>query len=137
MKSKLFQDPLPSPPSCRWDQTHSGSTEPPYRTDSQPGFGDPGGGDPVGPSTAEVLIPPILENKSVLEMKRSQQLSVPSCTSNNSSNPQGNASLFAAASGGQTHYHVMQPQQPPQLTSPPQPDTDSALEAAVNSILEC
>lgn len=160
-KSKLFQDPLPSQPlsSCSWNQSDTGSTEPPYRTDSQPGYGDPGGGGAVGPGAAERLHPPQLENKSVLELKRSQQHYSPSSASNNSltaanSYPQGNPSPFAATSGGgQTHYQVShhlssrqpqpqpqpkpQPQYPPPLTSPPHPDTDSALEAAVNSILEC
>lgn len=37
------------------------------------------------------------------------------------------------------HYQDSSPQSPfpPQLASPSPPDTDSALEAAVNSILEC
>ncbi|XP_076615880.1 BRD4-interacting chromatin-remodeling complex-associated protein-like [Chaetodon auriga] len=152
VKSKLFQDPLPSQPlsSCSWNQSDRGSTEPPYRTDSQPGYGDPGGGGAVGTGAADKLHPPHLENKSVLELKRSQQHYGPSSAANNSltaanSFPQGNRSPFAATSGGQTHYqvshhlssHPIQPQYPPQLTSPPHPDTDSALEAAVNSILEC
>ncbi|KAE8284004.1 BRD4-interacting chromatin-remodeling complex-associated protein-like [Larimichthys crocea] len=134
MKSKLFQDPLPSQSlsSCSWNQSDKGSTEPPYRTDSQSGYGDPGGGG---------------ENKSVLELKRSQQHYGPSSGSNNSltaanSYPQGNPPTpYAATPGGQTHFqvshHPIQPQYTPQLTSPPHPDTDSALEAAVNSILEC
>ncbi|KAM9336119.1 BRD4-interacting chromatin-remodeling complex-associated protein-like [Symphorus nematophorus] len=143
MKSKHFQDPpLPSQSSASrsWNQSDRGSAEPPYRTDSQPGYGDPGGGG------ADKLHPPHLENKSVLELKRSQQHYGPSSASNNSltaanSYPQGNPSPFAATPGGQTHYHLSshpnQSQYPPQLTSPPHPDTDSALEAAVNSILEC
>ncbi|XP_008273681.1 GLTSCR1-like protein [Stegastes partitus] len=150
MKSKHFQDPCPPQPmsDCSWNQSEGGSTEPPYRTDSQPGYGDPGGGGAVGPASTERLHPPHLENKSVLELKRSQQRFGPSSAGNNSlvaanSYPQGKPSHFAAAtaSGGQTHYqlssHPMQPQYAPQLTSPPHPDTDSALEAAVNSILEC
>ncbi|XP_039991045.1 BRD4-interacting chromatin-remodeling complex-associated protein-like [Xiphias gladius] len=150
MKSKLFQDPFPSQSSCNWNQSDRGSTEPPYRTDSQPGYGDPGGGGAVGPGAADRLHPPHLENKSILELKRSQQRFGPSSASINSltaanSYPQGNPSPFAAMSGGQTHYqgshhpssHPIQPQYPPQLTSSPHPDTDSALEAAVNSILEC
>lgn len=151
MKSKLFQDPLPSEPlsSC-WDQSDRGSTEPPYRTDSQPGYGDPGGGGAVSAGAADKLHPPHLENKSILELKRSQQHYGPSNAGSNSltaanSYPQGNPSPFAATSGGQTHCqvshhlssHPIQPQYPPQLTSPTPPDTDSALEAAVNSILEC
>uniref|UniRef100_A0A8C3AXT5 BICRA like chromatin remodeling complex associated protein n=1 Tax=Cyclopterus lumpus TaxID=8103 RepID=A0A8C3AXT5_CYCLU len=120
MKSKLSQDPAPSPSSssCSWNQSDRGSAEPPHRTDSQPGCGDPGGGGDVGPGAAERLHPPLLENKSVLELKRSQQHYGPSSGSNNSLLP-------------------MQPEYPAQLTSPPHGDTDSALEAAVNSILEC
>lgn len=150
MKSKLFQEPSPTQSSCSWTQSHSGSTESPYRTDSQPGYGDPGGGGAVGSGAAERLHPPLLENKSVLELKRSQQRYGPSSASNNShiatnSYPQGNTSPFAAPSGGQTHFQVshhassqpIQPQYPPRLSSPPHLDTDSALEAAVNSILEC
>lgn len=146
MKSKPFQEPLPSPssPNCSLNQSARCSTEPPYRTESQPGYGDPGGG-----GAADKLHPPHLDNKSVLELKRSQQHYGPSSTSNSSSlpaantYPQGNRSPFAAKSGGQSHYQVSpnvsshQSQYPPQLTSPPHPDTDSALEAAVNSILEC
>lgn len=152
MKSKLFQDPLPSQSmsSCNWNQSERGSTEPPYRTDSEPGYGDPGGGGDVGPGLTERLHPPHLENKSVLELKRSQQHYGPSSGGDNTviaanSYPQGKPASFAATSGGQTHYqvsqhltsHPMQPQYAPQLSSPPHPDTDSALEAAVNSILEC
>uniref|UniRef100_A0A4W6DYW7 BICRA like chromatin remodeling complex associated protein n=1 Tax=Lates calcarifer TaxID=8187 RepID=A0A4W6DYW7_LATCA len=110
---------------------------------------DPGGGA-VGPGATDRLHTPHVENKSVLELKRSQQRHTASCASNNSltaanSYPQGNPSPFATTSGAQTHYqgshhlssHPTQPQYPPQLSSPPHPDTDSALEAAVNSILEC
>ncbi|XP_019962486.2 BRD4-interacting chromatin-remodeling complex-associated protein-like [Paralichthys olivaceus] len=149
MKSKLFQEPAPPPSS--WNQSDSGSTEPPYRTDSQPGFGDPGGGGAAGAGAADRLPPLHLENKSVLELKRSQQRFVPSGGSSNNSLaaanscPEGNTSPLAAKSGGQTHYqgshqlssHPVPPQFPPRLTSPPHPETDSALEAAVNSILEC
>uniref|UniRef100_A0A4W6DWZ9 BICRA like chromatin remodeling complex associated protein n=1 Tax=Lates calcarifer TaxID=8187 RepID=A0A4W6DWZ9_LATCA len=111
---------------------------------------DPGGGGAVGPGATDRLHTPHVENKSVLELKRSQQRHTASCASNNSltaanSYPQGNPSPFATTSGAQTHYqgshhlssHPTQPQYPPQLSSPPHPDTDSALEAAVNSILEC
>lgn len=82
----------------------------------------------------------------MLELKRSQQLYGTSGISNNSliaanSYSHGKASPFAASSGGAMHYqvsqHPVQPQYVPQLTSPPHSDTDSALEAAVNSILEC
>lgn len=150
-KSKLFQD-LPSPrpaTSCSWDQSERGSAEPPCRTDPQPGSEDPGGSEPVGPASTERLYPPHLESQRVLELKRSQQCSRPSNAGNHNlitanSHSQGKPSHFAA-SGGQTHYQAshhlssqpMQPQYSPQPTSPPHPDTDSALEAAVNSILEC
>lgn len=120
--------------------------EPPYRTDSQPGYEDPGGSEPVGPGSTERFHPPHFESKNVLEMKRSQQLYGPSGISNNSliaanSCPHNKPSPFPALSGGPTNYqvshHPVQPPYTPQLTSPPHPDTDSALEAAVNSILEC
>jgi len=148
MKSKLSQDPVPSPSlsSCSWNQSDRGSAEPPHRTDPQPGCGEPGGGSDVGPGAAERLHPPLLENKSVLELKRSQQHYGPSSGSNNSllaanSYPQGNPSPFAATARGQTNYHPSSPptqsECPARLTSPPHGDTDSALEAAVNSILEC
>ncbi|XP_034426793.1 BRD4-interacting chromatin-remodeling complex-associated protein-like [Hippoglossus hippoglossus] len=156
MKSRLSPEPAPAPPpapppsSCSWNPSDSGSTEPPYRTDSQPGCGDPGGGGAAGAGAADRLPPLHLENKSVLELKRSQQRFEPSGGSNNSlaaanSCPPGNASPLAAKSEGQTHYQgshqlssqPIPPQFPAQLTSPPHTDTDSALEAAVNSILEC
>ncbi|XP_054656049.1 BRD4-interacting chromatin-remodeling complex-associated protein-like isoform X2 [Dunckerocampus dactyliophorus] len=124
LKSKSFKDPVPSPPSvCGRNRPDRGSEELPFRTDSQPGFGDPGGGVQL---TADRLQRPPLENKSLLELKKSQQRFGPSGHS------QGNHATFAGASGGQTHYQAAQP-----LTSPPHLDTDSALEAAVNSILEC
>ncbi|KAM4524506.1 BRD4-interacting chromatin-remodeling complex-associated protein-like isoform 2-T5 [Odontesthes bonariensis] len=148
-KSKVFQDPVPAPSTtgCNQDQSEQGSAEPPYRTGSQPGYGDPGGGGGVGQGSTERLHPPKLENKSVLELKRSQQcLGSNSAGNNNSiiatnSYSQGKPSHFAATSGGQSQFqvshHPMQPPHSPQLTSPPHPETDSALEAAVNSILEC
>ncbi|XP_026034042.1 BRD4-interacting chromatin-remodeling complex-associated protein-like isoform X2 [Astatotilapia calliptera] len=147
-KSKLFQVPSPPQPisSYKWNESEQGSMEPPYRTDSQPGYEDPGGSEPVGPGSTERLHPPHFESKNVLEMKRSQQLYGPSGISNNSliaanSCPHNKPSPFPALSGGPTNYqvshHPVQPPYTPQLTSPPHPDTDSALEAAVNSILEC
>nr|XP_057924252.1 BRD4-interacting chromatin-remodeling complex-associated protein-like [Doryrhamphus excisus]XP_057924253.1 BRD4-interacting chromatin-remodeling complex-associated protein-like [Doryrhamphus excisus]XP_057924254.1 BRD4-interacting chromatin-remodeling complex-associated protein-like [Doryrhamphus excisus] len=124
LKSKHFQDPEPSPPSiCSRNRPHGGCMEIPFRTDSQPGFGDPGGGVQ---QTADRLQHLPLENKSVLELKKSQQGFEPACHS------QGNQSTFTGASGGQTHDQAAR-----LLTSPPHLDTDSALEAAVNSILEC
>ncbi|XP_075889701.1 BRD4-interacting chromatin-remodeling complex-associated protein-like isoform X2 [Nelusetta ayraudi] len=139
-KSKLFREPSPPPPpprplsSCGLSQSDWSSSEPPYRTDSQPGYGDPGGGGAAGTDATVRLHP--LQTKSVLELKQ------PSSTSSASSLLQGNRSPFASP-GPQTHYQVshhhltsQQPQYSP--PSPPsQPDTDSALEAAVNSILEC
>ncbi|XP_069016330.1 BRD4-interacting chromatin-remodeling complex-associated protein-like [Embiotoca jacksoni] len=152
MKSKLFQDPIPSQStsSHNWSPSELGSAEPPYRTDTQPGYGDPGGGGAAGPGSTERLQPPHAENKSVFELKRSQQGFGPGSAVGDSlpaaaGYPQGKPTPFAATSAGQTHYqgsqhlssHPMQPQSTPPLTSPPAPDTDSALEAAVNSILEC
>uniref|UniRef100_UPI0037E83A5E BRD4-interacting chromatin-remodeling complex-associated protein-like n=1 Tax=Semicossyphus pulcher TaxID=241346 RepID=UPI0037E83A5E len=148
MKSKLFQEPLPSQSSSSSsiNQSDQGSTEPPYRTDSQPGFGDPGGGGAAVTGAGDGLPPAHLDNKRVLELKRSQQHYGPSGAGNNSlsaanSYPPSNPSSFTAPSGGQTHYqvshHPVQPPFPSQLASPAHPDTDSALEAAVNSILEC
>ncbi|XP_072229996.1 BRD4-interacting chromatin-remodeling complex-associated protein-like isoform X2 [Leuresthes tenuis] len=149
-KSKVFQDPVPaqSTTACNRDQSEQGSAEPPYRTGSQPGYGDPGGGGGggVGPGSTERLHPPNLENKRVLELKRSQQCLGSNSAGNNSliaanSCSQGKPSHFTATSGRQTQFqvshHPMQPPHSPQFTSPPHPETDSALEAAVNSILEC
>ncbi|XP_029953846.1 BRD4-interacting chromatin-remodeling complex-associated protein-like [Salarias fasciatus] len=141
MKSKLFQDPPPPPPppqaasGCHWPRSEQDSSESPYRTDPQPGYGDPGGGGGGETGSAERPHKPYLETKSALELKRSQQQYGPG------SLPQGKPSSFAAALGGQTHYQgspsPTRPPYTPQLGSPPHSDTDSALEAAVNSILEC
>ncbi|KAM9774220.1 BRD4-interacting chromatin-remodeling complex-associated protein-like isoform X1 [Syngnathus typhle] len=110
LKSKRLQDPVPSPPSP--PATHS--EEPAYRTDSQPGFGDPGGGGGSGtPLQASSAA-----NKNILELKRSQQ----------HLGQEGNHSSSVASAGGHTDH---------QPASPLHLDTDSALEAAVNSILEC
>ncbi|KAM4624048.1 BRD4-interacting chromatin-remodeling complex-associated protein-like [Polymixia lowei] len=152
MKPSVVPAPFPSQSSSSssWRQTGRGSTEPPYRTDSQPGYGDPGGGGGGGAGGGDGLHPPHLENKSVLDLKRTQQHYGASDASNSSlttaSNyPQGSLSSLAGSPGGQTHYqvshhlsaHPAQPHCPPKLASPPPPDTDSVLEAAVNSILEC
>ncbi|XP_071400737.1 BRD4-interacting chromatin-remodeling complex-associated protein-like [Centroberyx affinis] len=152
MKSSSVPDPLisQSVPSPTWGQTGGDSSEPPYRTDSQPGFGDPGGGGGGDASVGGGLQPPHLESKSVLDLKKTQQRYGASNASNNrliaaSNYPQGNLPSFAATPGGQTHYqvshhlssHPTQPHYPPELASPSPPDTDSVLEAAVNSILEC
>uniref|UniRef100_A0A3P8W3P9 BICRA like chromatin remodeling complex associated protein n=1 Tax=Cynoglossus semilaevis TaxID=244447 RepID=A0A3P8W3P9_CYNSE len=137
-KSKLFQVQNPPQSSQSLTQLDRDSKEPTYRTDSPPDCEDPGGGELLGPGPANKLYSQ--HNKSVLELKRSQQHCGPS-DSHTAANsyPQGNPLV------GQTHYqgshhtssHPVQPQCPPQLSSPPHPDTDSALEAAVNSILEC
>ncbi|XP_077481883.1 BRD4-interacting chromatin-remodeling complex-associated protein-like isoform X2 [Stigmatopora argus] len=88
LKSKRLPDPAPSPPPS---PPAADSSEPALRTDSPPGFGDPGGG---GGDQLRV-------SKSVSEARQGSHAS----------------SATAAAARG--------------------PDTDSALEAAVNSILEC
>uniref|UniRef100_A0A8C6W141 BICRA like chromatin remodeling complex associated protein n=1 Tax=Nothobranchius furzeri TaxID=105023 RepID=A0A8C6W141_NOTFU len=146
-KSRRFHEPVPSEPvnTDSWDELDQGSVEPAYRTDSQLGCGDPGGGVDVG----ERLHSSHSENKTVSELKRTQPLSWSSGAGNNSFTAkgysQGKPAHFAAAPAGQAHYQTShhlscsptQPQHSPGLTSPPPPDTDSALEAAVNSILEC
>lgn len=148
MKSKHFQDPLPSQmsPICSKNQSDRSSKEPPYRTDSQTGCEDSGGGGASGTEAGDRLHPPHLDNKRVLELKRAQHYAPGGAGSNSltvNSYPHGNPpSPFTATAGGQTHYQgsqhtAAQPQYPPPLSSPAHPDTDSALEAAVNSILEC
>uniref|UniRef100_A0A8C7XAR3 BICRA like chromatin remodeling complex associated protein n=1 Tax=Oryzias sinensis TaxID=183150 RepID=A0A8C7XAR3_9TELE len=153
-KSKLFKDPSPSTPatSCNWDQSERGSVEPAYRTDSQSGFGDPGGGGDGGSGSSQRLHSPS-ESRRMLDLKRSPQDvgssgSASNCLITANSHHHGKVSHLTPA-GGQTHYqlpqklspHPTQPQYSPPLASPlaspPHPETDSALEAAVNSILEC
>ncbi|XP_061665982.1 BRD4-interacting chromatin-remodeling complex-associated protein-like [Syngnathoides biaculeatus] len=111
LKSKRFQDPVPPPPPPPPPPPATDTEKSAYRTKSHPGCGDPGGG---GGGSDRLSASPA-ENKSVLELKRSQQ-------------QEGNHSSFAATEGGHAHH---------QAASPPQLDPDSALEAAVNSILEC
>lgn len=138
----------PSLPSQSWRTAELGSIELPYRTDSQPGYRDPGGGG-VGALPLQRIETP---SKSILELKRNQQCYAASNASNNSFNAasnfhHGNLSSSSATAGGQVHYQVShhhhlssnptQPHLPPELASPPSTDTDSVLEAAVNSILEC
>ncbi|RVE59825.1 hypothetical protein OJAV_G00192450 [Oryzias javanicus] len=146
-KSKLFKDPSPSTPasSCNWDQSERGSVEPSYRTDAQSGFGDPGGGGDGAPGSTQRLHSPV-ESRRMSDPKRSQQdfgsASNRPITAN--SHHHGKVSHSTPA-GGQTHYQLPQKLSPqpaqlqysPQPASPPHPETDSALEAAVNSILEC
>uniref|UniRef100_A0A3B5KCK5 BICRA like chromatin remodeling complex associated protein n=1 Tax=Takifugu rubripes TaxID=31033 RepID=A0A3B5KCK5_TAKRU len=114
----------------------SSSAETAYRTDSAPGYGDPGGGGDAAPGAADDPPPSLTENRKVVEAKRPQQHYGPGGTSTNT-HPQGNRSPVAA--GEPTHYQGSSHHAsfPPPLSSPPHPDTDSALEAAVNSILEC
>ncbi|XP_037547101.1 BRD4-interacting chromatin-remodeling complex-associated protein-like [Nematolebias whitei] len=148
-KSKHFQDPVPpqSADSEIWEQAEQSSEEPAYRTDSPSGCTDPGGGRDVGPGPPERLHPPHVENKTVLELKRPQQCFGSDGASNNSfvatkSCSQGKPAHFAATSGQPPYsQHRSSPptqsQYSPPVTPPPHPDPDSALEAAVNSILEC
>ncbi|CAL8301000.1 unnamed protein product [Lota lota] len=149
-RASAIPEPCPpqSPSSPGWRQTGRDSTESPYRTDRQPGYGDPGGGSGGvgGPS----LAPPHLENRSVADMKRTQQqqhygASTPSNDSLNATShyPLGNPSSAAEVGDTPTEptqYQSTQPTKPthyPHQQSPSPPDTDSVLEAAVNSILEC
>ncbi|KAM9716859.1 BRD4-interacting chromatin-remodeling complex-associated protein-like isoform 1-T2 [Menidia menidia] len=136
MKSKLFQDPVPSQPTTgsHWDEPEQGSAEPPYRTESRPEYEDTGGGGGVGRGPTERSPPPDLESKKVLEQTKSNNAERNSLIAAKSYS-QGKPSHFAA-SGGQPRFPKPPPYSPP-LTSSPHPDTDSALEAAVNSILEC
>ncbi|XP_077406461.1 BRD4-interacting chromatin-remodeling complex-associated protein-like isoform X2 [Vanacampus margaritifer] len=113
LKSKRLPVPVPSPPPPP-TPPDTNSEEAAYRTDSQLGLGDPGGGGGGG----DRLEDSPAEKKSVLELKRAQQ----------QLGQEGNRSSFATAAGGHMHH---------QGASPPHLDTDSALEAAVNSILEC
>lgn len=128
MKSKLFQDAPPPQPlsSGSSSSPEQRCAETAYRTDSVPGYGDPGGG-----GAADKAQPSLTEHREVVDAKRAQQHYGPSGTS--SALRQGNRSPVAA--GEETHYQGSSHHAP--LSSPSQPDTDSALEAAVNSILEC
>ncbi|XP_059892580.1 BRD4-interacting chromatin-remodeling complex-associated protein-like isoform X2 [Gadus macrocephalus] len=138
--------PSPSPSSPGWRQTGRDSTQSPYRTDRQPGYGDPGGGSGGvgGPPLAPP--PPHLEGRGVADMKRTQQqqhygASAPSNDSLNATSHYPLANPSSAAVGdtpaGPTQYQPSNPTQFPHQQSPSPPDTDSVLEAAVNSILEC
>ncbi|KAK0152621.1 BRD4-interacting chromatin-remodeling complex-associated protein-like [Merluccius polli] len=126
--------PPPSLPSPDWRRTgRDSAAEPPYRTDCQPGYGDPGGGS--GGVGGLPPPPPHLENRSVADMKRTQQQQQQDSFNATSHYPHGNPS---SAMAGVTPAGPTQPTKPthyPQSPSPP--DTDSVLEAAVNSILEC
>ncbi|XP_028263817.1 BRD4-interacting chromatin-remodeling complex-associated protein-like [Parambassis ranga] len=107
MKSKHFQSPSLSPSAPSCDWNPS------EQGSAEPSYRTdphPGYGDPGGGGAIERHHPhpPHSENKSLLELKRLQQ-----------------------------HYGPSSYPPPQQLTPPPPPDADSALEAAVNSILEC
>ncbi|CAB1311847.1 unnamed protein product [Coregonus sp. 'balchen'] len=137
-------DPLSSPSSshgCR--QTVRGvTTDTPYRTDPQSGYGGPGGG---GRGSGGGGGGGIDSYKSIIDLKRTQQSNygnkAASSNNNNSSNYHlGNvaATATAAVSTGmeQTQYLSSSHPQAPLPLPPTPPDTDSVLEAAVNSILE-
>lgn len=138
--------PPPSLSSPGWRQTGTDSAENPYRTDCQPGYADPGGGGGVGVGGP----PSHRENRCLSDLKRTQQqhygAGTPADDSLNATShyPQGHASAAMAAEAGPeglAHYQPGQPTKPPHYAHPqtpsPPPDTDSVLEAAVNSILEC
>ncbi|XP_023848978.1 BRD4-interacting chromatin-remodeling complex-associated protein-like [Salvelinus sp. IW2-2015] len=134
-------DPLSSPSSSHGGkQTDRGATtDPPYRTDPQSGYGDPGGGSGGGG---------IDSYKSIIDLKRTQHSNYgnkAACSNNNNNSNYhlGNvaATATAAVSTGteQTQHlsHLSSHPQAPLPLPPTPPDTDSVLEAAVNSILEC
>ncbi|XP_010896419.2 BRD4-interacting chromatin-remodeling complex-associated protein-like isoform X3 [Esox lucius] len=136
----LPSDPLSSSSSSLVHrQTGRGVTpDPHYRTDPESGFGDPGGG---GGGAIDSV-------SNIMDLKRTQQsnygnIAASSNNNNNSNYHHCNESptVTATVSTGteQTRYlsHLPSlPQAPLPLPSTP-PDTDSVLEAAVNSILEC
>uniref|UniRef100_A0A8C7RQB0 BICRA like chromatin remodeling complex associated protein n=1 Tax=Oncorhynchus mykiss TaxID=8022 RepID=A0A8C7RQB0_ONCMY len=133
-------DPLSSPSSSHGHRQSVGglNTDPPHRTDPQSGYGDPGGGSGGGGKDSY---------KSIIDLKRTQQSNYgnkAACSNNNNSNYHlGNvaATATAAVSTGteQTQHlsHLPSHPQVPLPLPPTPPDTDSVLEAAVNSILEC
>uniref|UniRef100_A0A673WNI6 BICRA like chromatin remodeling complex associated protein n=1 Tax=Salmo trutta TaxID=8032 RepID=A0A673WNI6_SALTR len=134
-------DPLSSPSSSHGHRqsVRGVTTDPPYRTDPQSGYGDPGGGSGGGG---------IDSYKSIIDLKRTQHSNYgnkAACSSNNNNRNyhRGNvaATATAAVSTGteQTQHlsHLSSHPQVPLPLPPTPPDTDSVLEAAVNSILEC
>uniref|UniRef100_A0A4W5M8X3 BICRA like chromatin remodeling complex associated protein n=1 Tax=Hucho hucho TaxID=62062 RepID=A0A4W5M8X3_9TELE len=133
-------DPLSYPSSSHGHRqsVRGVTTDPPYRTDPQSGYGDPGGGSGGGG---------IDSYKSIIDLKRTQHSNYgnkAACSNNNNSSYHlGNvaATATAAVSTGteQTQYlsHLSSHPQAPLPLPPTPPDTDSVLEAAVNSILEC
>ncbi|KAM9558760.1 BRD4-interacting chromatin-remodeling complex-associated protein-like isoform 4-T7 [Salvelinus alpinus] len=134
-------DPLSSPSSSHGHRqsVRGVTTDPPYRTDPQSGYGDPGGGSGGGG---------IDSYKSIIDLKRTQHSNYgnkAACSNNNNNSNYhlGNvaATATAAVSTGteQTQHlsHLSSHPQAPLPLPPTPPDTDSVLEAAVNSILEC
>uniref|UniRef100_A0AAZ3NW69 GLTSCR protein conserved domain-containing protein n=1 Tax=Oncorhynchus tshawytscha TaxID=74940 RepID=A0AAZ3NW69_ONCTS len=131
-------DPLSTPSSSHGGrQTGRGvTTDPPYRTDPQSGYGDPGGGGRGG----------IDSFKSIMDLRRTQHSNYgnKAASSNHSNYHHGNVAATTTAAMSTepvqtqflSHLSSSHPQAP--LPLPPTlPDTDSVLEAAVNSILEC
>ncbi|KAJ7987806.1 hypothetical protein DPEC_G00330330 [Dallia pectoralis] len=119
-------------------QTERGvTTEPDYRTHPKSGYADPGGGGGGGGTDS-------FDN--IVELKRTQQSNYgnkAASSDNNSNYHHSNVSptVTAAVSTDVEQARYMShlpshPQVPMMLPSTP-PDTDSVLEAAVNSILEC
>nr|XP_029484800.1 BRD4-interacting chromatin-remodeling complex-associated protein-like isoform X2 [Oncorhynchus nerka] len=132
-------DPLSSPSSNHGHRQSVGglNTDSPHRTDPQSGYGDPGGGSGGGGKDSY---------KSIIDLKRTQHSNYgnkAACSNNNSNYHLGNvaATATAAVSTGteQTRHlsHLPSHPQVPLPLPPTPPDTDSVLEAAVNSILEC
>ncbi|XP_029484800.2 BRD4-interacting chromatin-remodeling complex-associated protein-like isoform X2 [Oncorhynchus nerka] len=132
-------DPLSSPSSNHGHRQSVGglNTDSPHRTDPQSGYGDPGGGSGGGGKDSY---------KSIIDLKRTQHSNYgnkAACSNNNSNYHLGNvaATATAAVSTGteQTQHlsHLPSHPQVPLPLPPTPPDTDSVLEAAVNSILEC
>ncbi|XP_023676923.1 BRD4-interacting chromatin-remodeling complex-associated protein-like [Paramormyrops kingsleyae] len=107
-------------------QLRGGSRDPSVRTEPQPGCKDPGGGT-LQQQQPGVSISAHLETaiKSVLDPKKTQGCSLSMVVDGNASSH--SAGGFMGPHAGQNSPHL--------LKSPA--DADSALEAAVNSILEC
>ncbi|KAJ8248333.1 hypothetical protein GJAV_G00240890 [Gymnothorax javanicus] len=123
---------LPSP--CRrdphtegrgWEGRERGGADPSLRTELQPGAKDPGGEEP------EVSLNEHLETaiKSILQLKRTQGRPL-------NSNPASKPALLPPVVGSAPRSPPAKPL-PPDYGQPQLADTDSVLEAAVNSILEC
>uniref|UniRef100_A0A8C5DG11 GLTSCR protein conserved domain-containing protein n=1 Tax=Gouania willdenowi TaxID=441366 RepID=A0A8C5DG11_GOUWI len=128
MKSKHFQPPSPPQPlsNCSWTQSEPGSAQSPYKSDFQPGYEDPGGGGTTGRGEDA-------EDGSALELKRQEAGNLKA----GNGCPRGKPSAFAAKIAAQTLHQQPSSHAEQHQYSPPRTDSDSALEAAVNSILEC